>query len=292
MQLPHESSMDQVLSGGFAPPRLQLWPPDSFRVVDWNIDRGTHLAGVLQFLKSCKADLIFLQEVDLNAERTHKLDVAREIARSLQLNYVFGKEFQELTQGSLSSPAYQGQAVLSPWPIMNPRIIRFDRQSAFWRPHWYLPRIAPFQERLGGRIALVAEVEICGQRVATYNLHLESKEGDALRFQQLQEVLSDVALRPGGYPVLLGGDLNLDISVGPSAAALREAGFADAVGLPELRTRPSRGIFDPGRTIDWMLFTGPLKCSQGRIHRDIRASDHCPLSFVLSASRAACGHAM
>src|SRR6201987_5627389 len=108
MRPPHESPMDQIISGGFVLPRVQLWPHESFRIVDWNIERGTRLEAILEFLKKCKADLILLQEVDLNARRTRRLDVAREIARSLQLNFVFGKEFEELTQGSKGSPAYQG----------------------------------------------------------------------------------------------------------------------------------------------------------------------------------------
>src|SRR5215470_8303202 len=116
MRPPHETSMDQVTGGGFVPPRFQLWPRDSFRVVDWNIDRGTKLQGILEFIKEAKADVILLQEVDLNAKRTHRLDIAREIARTLQMNFVFAAEFQELTQGSQHSPAYQGQATLSHGP--------------------------------------------------------------------------------------------------------------------------------------------------------------------------------
>jgi hypothetical protein len=69
------------------------------------------------------------------------------------------KEFEELTQGSRRSPAYQGQATLSPWPIKNARLIRFHQQTTFWQPHWYLPPIEPFQERLGGRIALAITTE-------------------------------------------------------------------------------------------------------------------------------------
>jgi hypothetical protein len=40
--------------------------------VDWNIERGTHPSAILEFLKKCKADLIFLQKVDLNARRTRE----------------------------------------------------------------------------------------------------------------------------------------------------------------------------------------------------------------------------
>ena len=70
-------------------------------------------------LGRCKADILLLQESDLNARRTHHFDIAREIAQKLQLDYVFGREFQELTQGTRHSPAYHGQATLSRWPLSN-----------------------------------------------------------------------------------------------------------------------------------------------------------------------------
>lgn len=273
--------MDRILSGSFAPVRLELWRRDSFRVVDWNIDRGTQLQGILEFIKEAKADVILLQEVDLNAKRTHRLDIAREIARTLQLNFVFATEFQELTQGSQQSPAYQGQATLSPWPISNARLIRFRRQTNFWRPHWYLPHIEPFQERLGGRIALVADIKLSGQTMTTYNLHLESKEDDALRVSQLNEVLVDTGSVKNGA-TLIAGDLNLDAAEGEAATALERAGFRDGVGLRDVRTRPGRGIFDQGRSIDWILLSGTLNSRNGRVHRNVRASDHFPVSSEVS----------
>ena len=115
---------------------------------------------------------------DLNARRTHHLNIAREISQKLQLNYVFGREFQELSQGTRASPAFHGQATLSRWPLTNPRIIRFQKQSNFWRPHWFIPEIDPFQERLGGRMALVSDASIAGKTIITYNLHLESRGDD------------------------------------------------------------------------------------------------------------------
>jgi endonuclease/exonuclease/phosphatase family metal-dependent hydrolase len=282
MRMPHESSMDEVICGGFVPPRLELWPRESIRVVDWNIERGTHTAGIIEFLKKCKADLIFLQELDLNARRTNYLDAAREIAQVLQLNFVFGKEFEELTQGSKHSPAYQGQATLSSWPIKNARLIRFQRQSKFWAPHWYIPRIEPFQERLGGRIALAADVEVSGRILATYNLHLESKENDALRVSQLNEVMADIRSSNGNRSTLVAGDLSLNAGEGEAAAAFLKAGFREAVGLPNIRTWPARRLFDQGRSIDWIFLSGPLRRSAGQVFTRVRVSDHFPISFVLS----------
>ena len=52
---------------------------------------------IIDFLADTKADVFILQEVDINAHRTHRLNIAREIARKLRLNYVFGREFVELT---------------------------------------------------------------------------------------------------------------------------------------------------------------------------------------------------
>ena len=107
----------------------------------------------------------------------------------MRLNYVFGREFVELSQGSKTSPAYQGQATLSRWKMSDWRIIRFQRQSDFWKPRWFKPNLRSFQERLGGRIALVSEIDIHGLPIVIYNLHLESRSDDDLRLAQLNEVL-------------------------------------------------------------------------------------------------------
>jgi endonuclease/exonuclease/phosphatase (EEP) superfamily protein YafD len=130
------------------------------------------------------------------------------------MNYVFGREFQELTQGSQVSPAYHGQATLSRWPLLNPRIIRFRKQSKFWHPHWFLPEVAPFQERIGGRLALVTHANIAGKAIITYNLHLESKGDDDLRCSQLEEALDDARRYDSNLPILFAGDFNLDVSGG------------------------------------------------------------------------------
>src|SRR5215467_12727668 len=89
------------------------------------------------------------------------------------------------------------------WPISKSRLIRFARQSSFWRPHWFLPRIEPFQERLGGRIALVAEINVAGGGLVIYNLHLESRGNDELRFSQFREVLSDAARQGSQRPLIV-----------------------------------------------------------------------------------------
>jgi len=273
--------VQEIETGNFAIPRWVICAPEAIRVVNWNVDRGSHLARVIDFLVGAKADLILLQETDINAKRTHHVNVAKEIARKLQMNYVFGREFQELAQGSRASPAYHGQATLSRWPLTNSRIIRFQKQSQFWRPHWFLPEIEPFQERIGGRLALVTDVSIAGRTVITYNLHLESKGDDALRQSQLAEVLDDVRLYNLNARILLAGDFNLDASGPAVAAAIARSQFRDSFADRHSSTTPS-SLFERGRMIDWIFVRGPVLGSQARVHQSISASDHYPLSITLT----------
>jgi endonuclease/exonuclease/phosphatase family metal-dependent hydrolase len=126
--------MEQLETGSFldAADSCPLGP--AIRVISWNINRGLQLSGIIEFLSKASADLILLQEADVNARRTQHRNIAREIAQALRMNYVFGREFQELTQGNHSSPAYHGQATLSKFPILSSRILTFGRQSGSWRP--------------------------------------------------------------------------------------------------------------------------------------------------------------
>lgn len=255
-------------------------------MVDWNIDRGLRLPSIIEFLGDADADILILQEVDINARRTQRLNIAREIAQKLRLNYVFGREFVELSQGSKSSPAYHGQATLSRWKISNPRVIHFPEQSNFWEPHWYLPKTEPFQERLGGRISLVAKIEVAGIGLASYNLHLESRANDALRLAQLEDALRDACASDRRQPIVFAGDLNLNASKHGVEERFASAGFQAAVPTAQVPTTPPRHVLDSGRHIDWAFVSEPSKAQNGRVHSSVRASDHYPISFDLRLSSA------
>jgi endonuclease/exonuclease/phosphatase family metal-dependent hydrolase len=272
--------LSEIETGNFASSRWLLCPPSSIKVVCWNINRGLQLPRIIEFLGPKKADILLLQEADLNARRTHHLHIAREIAQKLQLNYVFGREFQELTQGTRHSPAYHGQATLSRWPLSNARILRFQRQSNFWQPHWFLPEIEPFQERLGGRLALVADVNVGGKTIVTYNLHLESRGDDRLRGAQMEETLQDAQRYKAGTPVALAGDFNMDVSAGDVAQAIRRADFQDAFTNRHTPTTPD-SFFADGRVIDWIFSRGSLRSDTPQVHNSVSGSDHYPLSVRL-----------
>ena len=269
----------EIETGNFASPRWLLCPLNSFKVVCWNINRGLQLPRIIEFLGRSKADILLLQEADLNAKRTHRLHIAREIAQKLQLNYIFGREFQELTQGTRDSPAYHGQATLSRWPLSNGRILRFQQQSNFWKPHWFLPEVEPFQERSGGRLALVADASVGGKTIVTYNLHLESRGDDRLRRAQIEETLKDSQRYKADTAVVLAGDLNMDVSAGDVAQAIRRADFQDAFTNQHTPTTPN-SFFADGRVIDWIFLRGSLRSDTPQVHSSISGSDHYPLSVT------------
>jgi endonuclease/exonuclease/phosphatase family metal-dependent hydrolase len=138
----------------------------------------------------------------------------------------------------------------------------------------------PFQERLGGRIALVTEVDVAGRTFTVYNLHLESRGDDNLRLSQLKEALNDACRYVPRVPTLLAGDLNFDISEGNTPGLVQETGFRNVLGQSRCYTRPARGVFGNPRSIDWAFVSGPAYATKGQVHAKVDASDHYPISFT------------
>jgi endonuclease/exonuclease/phosphatase family metal-dependent hydrolase len=277
-------SMDHIETGTFANGNVISNPPDVIHIVSWNIARGSRLDDITEFLLNTKADLIILQESDRNSRRTSRRNIAKEISRKLGMNYVFGIEFHELSQGSHESPAYHGQATLSSWPISNPRILRFQRQSKFWRPHWWLPNLPPLQRRLGGRMALLTHISIRTTTLAVYNLHLESRSDDGLRCGQLNELLEDANRHSPNLPVIAAGDFNFDITQPYPASAVADAYFYNPfAGIGMQTTRPPR--FGRSKAVDWILVRGTVRATASQMHSSVDASDHYPLSLEVDLSR-------
>ena len=277
-------AMKHIETGSFAVQEACPFSSDTLHVVSWNINRGSRLNHIVEFLGGTRADLVLLQECDLNAHRTGRLNIAREIAQRLRMDYVFGLEFVELSRQDSDTSAYHGQATLSRSQLVNPRILRFENQSNFWSPRWFVPRIAPFQRRLGGRIALVSETIIDGKKVVLYNLHLESRNSNGLRYQQLCEVLEDTGQYSPDTPVVLAGDLNFDVTQGPSAPAIEDAMFSNPFAHELTQTTTQRQMFGRSHMIDWILVRGAVHSECARVHSSTSGSDHYPLSMELRLS--------
>ena len=267
--------LDRIWRGDFTTPR----PLSQIHVVDWNIDRGTGLSAINAALEREKPDLCLLQEVDLDTRRTKDRNVAEEIAKTLKLNYVFAAEFQELNQGTEEQPSFQGDAILTRLPIRNVRVLRFKYQSSFWKPHAWVPDWPIFQRRLGGRIALIAELQLSnGGMLVVYNAHLESRSFGAIQTHQLEEILEDTRRYPQGTAIIIAGDLNTKYNPHTFLKKLEGAGFTNAFGERTPRTH----IFVCA--LDWLTVRGPVRVEDAIVRRGVGASDHFPISADLAAA--------
>src|ERR1700719_3162659 len=65
------NSMKHIETGSFLVASEALSFPDAFHLVSWNVNRGQHLNSTIEFLADARADVILLQETDVNARRTN-----------------------------------------------------------------------------------------------------------------------------------------------------------------------------------------------------------------------------
>jgi len=263
-----------------APRQLQTTQPvrdvRTIRVVTWNIDRGRELNRISSDLARSPADLCLLQEVDWNSNRTKRADIGAQLAQRLQLNLVYGIEFEELSQES-EQHAFIGQATLTRLPVRAARVLRFREQSGFWQPRAWIPsHSALFQRRLGSRIALVTELEFVGQLLVVYNAHLESRSLGHLQGAQLQEIFDDLKRYPRDTPVILGGDLNTKYFPSRFLRTIESQGFRSATGKRVERTAKILAL-------DWIFARGPIKIGSGAVNRSFSGSDHLPVFATIEA---------
>jgi len=276
--------LSQEVAPTFNVPRELKLLPDSpvrlntIRIVNWNIDHGSHLDTITEELTRQPVDLCLLQEVDWHDARSGNLDVAAELAHKLRLNMSYGIEFEELSQEH-GQPAYIGQATLSRLPIRRSRVLRFVRQSSFWQPHSWIPSNVPLmQRRLGSRIALVTDLDWDGKLLVVYNAHLESRSMGLIQSAQLQEILADLKTYPAGTSVIIGGDLNSKYFPWGVLHKLQQQGFQSALGDKVLRTHAI------AMALDWIFVRGPFAWRDGAVRRDLKGSDHYPVYGTLSSN--------
>jgi endonuclease/exonuclease/phosphatase family metal-dependent hydrolase len=279
---PAPGATPDIAPSAFNSPRqIVAFPSDghlrSVRIATWNIERGTQLNTIASELSHNSADILLLQEVDWNAARSGHLDIAKELAGRLRLNLSYAIEFEELSQEH-GDKAFIGQATLTRLPIRASRVLRFQKQSGFWKPHDWIPSSMPLlQRRLGSRVALVTELQFAGRLLVVYNTHLESRSMGSLQAEQLDEILSDLNRYPPDTPVIIGGDLNTKYLPSLFLHKLERAGFRSATGDHIERTHVIL------MALDWIFARG-VRLDEGAVRRDLKGSDHYPLYVQIQAN--------
>lgn len=189
--------------------------PEQLGVLVFNMERGVHLEELGDFLESCPDvqpfDVILANEMDDGCARSGGRETARLLAERLGMNYVFGLEFIELAHEE-DPKGFHGNVVFSRWPIRQAKILRLNEQY-----NWYHDS----QRRIGGRLAILAELDVAGRRVGVCTIHLENRTGGEGRRVQLAQILQEAERMFGDIPIVLGGDLNTNTFDGRDKAAIR-----------------------------------------------------------------------
>lgn len=264
------SDLDRIEVGSFA---VGEAPPVAvLRVVCLNVERGYRLAEITSLFRKLQADVYILQETDVGARRTGYKNIAREIAEALEMHYVFAVEFEELKQSKGGRPAYHGQATISRYPIINPRVLRFENQPYDWSRDF-------FQRRRGGRMALLAEVVVGPQKVLIVNTHLESRADDKSRAGQSEEITRYYEQNyHADLSVIVAGDFNTSSGFLPlrTMENFYQSGLTDSFA----------GSFGPKATagnkrLDWILYKN-FQVISARVLHSVAVSDHDPLEVVFT----------
>ncbi|HYV06761.1 MAG TPA: hypothetical protein VFB82_19355 [Blastocatellia bacterium] len=216
--LTHKAQLRKLLDE----PRVYIFPrarprlTSFLRIVEWNIERGSRLEGVIETLNTHEvlrfADLLLLNELDHGMIRSGCINVAFELSRALEAHAVYGVEYLELTKGAGSevhvegenTAALHGNAILTRHSFSNPEVLRLPRCEN---------NFEAAEKRLGGRIGILVDLDIAGAGLIAATTHLDVVNSPRCRAAQLRSLLEAVESRArsqggGTTGIVAGGDLN------------------------------------------------------------------------------------
>ncbi|MGH2698254.1 MAG: endonuclease/exonuclease/phosphatase family protein [Actinomycetota bacterium] len=262
-------------AGAEEPPGREV----NLRVATYNIqagagmDRQFDLERQIEALRAIDADIISLQEVDVNwSARSEWRDLATEIAGALGMNAFFGHIYQSDPPAPDQPPRQFGIAMLSRYPILsaeNHEITRLSTQVP--DPE---PEPAPgFPEIL---------VNVRGAHVHVYGTHLDFRADPGVREMQVADMLRIMARDRGRRQILLG-DFNTRPDapeLGPLWAYVADA-WVVANGAEGGLTFPAN---TPNRRIDYVAVSPRVQVREVSVPQTF-ASDHFPVTAELMVTR-------
>lgn len=247
------------------------------RILTYNVHRclgtdGRLSAGrIAQVIASCEADIVALQELDVNRARSGMVDQAQAIADELRMQLHFHPAIKVMEER-------YGDAILTAYPC---RLVKADLLPSWGRRAFVEPRGA-----------LWASVTIGGTEIQVINTHLGLRGPERLR--QIDALLGpDWLGHPDcREPVIMAGDFNAI----PRSRTYRRlaACLTDAQTLPgQSRQRPTYPSRAPLLRLDHVFVSQSIEILRAEVIRTPLArvaSDHLPLlvDFRIFASEPCC----
>lgn len=231
---------------------------------------GVHPDRLAECVRELDPDILALQEVDLEQQRSGRSDltaVAAEAMGAASHRFVAaisgtpGATWMAATGEEQPGTAAYGIALLSRYPATSWQVVRLPRIPM--RFPMYLPgpdKVMIVNEE--PRAAVIAQLDTPLGPMSVANTHLSFVPGWNRR--QLRRLVKDLRGLPG--PHILAGDLNLT----PEAAS-------KCSGLRPLASAPTFPAEAPTRQLDHILTDDPALCARNSTAPAAALSDHRPL---------------
>ena len=233
---------------------------------NWAGDRDARLRDIAALIASWSADVVVLNEVDLDATWSGRVNQARVLAE--RAGYAYRAEQCNYDLWLPGLRIRFGNAILSRFPIVHAQPIDYPAVSG-WES-------AAFGRKRG----LVCTLDLgTGRRVRVVAVHWDTRDA-AVRTGSAEAIAA--LARDGGPPLIAAGDFNsslLDDSASSAEVArLTEPGtLAWADDTPADPAPASFPSASPTRLIDYILAQPPLAVTSFRVV-DSQLSDHRPVS--------------
>ncbi len=181
-----------------------------YRAVCWNIERGIEYEGILYTLKHHpllkEADFYLIPETDLGMIRSKNKNIAKELAKELELNYFFVPTYINLCKGNGAETHFEGEnelalhgnAILSRYPLEDFHLIPLQNNKDKMRGN---------EKRLGNQQALCCTVNLAQGKMRLVCAHLDAHSSKRHRRDQMRTILNYLS-KLAKLPILFGGDLN------------------------------------------------------------------------------------
>lgn len=230
----------------------------------------------IEKLKELNPDVIVLQEIDFDADRTYRMNQLRYLAQGLEMP--FGAYAVNWNKKYLPYPYWppnkhmgrmvSGQAILSKWPIVKQEITKFKKPPyLFWYKWFYLDRLAQ-------KVTLTVQ----NKEIIIWNLHLEAFHRQT-RNQQANKLIKLIKKEENPYQII-AGDFNAPTLMevendleNATYTVITEALLQSDMEFENLKTYPS---WKPVEKLDHILFTKEFTLQKSGT-LDLPTSDHLPI---------------
>lgn len=258
-----------------APP-FELSKPRALTIGAWNIERCKRVEESADLLRTAGVDIILATEMDVGMARSSQRHTTKDLAAELGFGYVYGVEYVELGTGDPyetglfseipNELGLHGNAIISKYPLLNPRLIPLNDSGL-----WYsgAPK-ADGQRRVGGRMAIAAQIECVFGPLVLVAVHFESESDAFERKAQAITLLDGIEESYDSDAVVIGGDLNTADLSGQSIetclfrpqeheccfSIFEEFGFTWQTsnnGAPTTRAAPGKPVKYPLMRLDWLF---------------------------------------